>query len=189
MCDSRSAPKIFISHRLLYSDTRVTFRTQLFPLIRFLSLWNGRHILFHSETKYTSYTPTTPFLSFKIIHFEAYKYLFHNLSDLLVYFIDFGMCVVNPNYTLPIPCFSLWSERHVFSHGITSFSFVFYLFGVSYVLKYHSSSRPFLLLLIAFRYSSLIVYFHSVYLHSETKDISYTQTIPFLSLNLGVNVR
>ena len=100
MCDSRSAPKIFISHRLLYSDTKVTFKTQLFPLIRFLSLWNGRLVLFHSETKYTSYTSTIPFLSFKIIHFEAYKYLFHNLPHLFVFFIDFGMCVVKTQ-TIP----------------------------------------------------------------------------------------
>jgi hypothetical protein len=151
MCDSCSAPKIFISHRFLLIRYESCIQNSAFPLIRFLSLWNGRLILFHSETKYISYTPTIPFLSFKIIHFEAYKYFFHNLSHLLVYFIDFRMCVVNPNFTLPIPCFSLWSERQSFSHGITSFSIVFYLFGVSYILNYHSSSRPFLLLLLAFR--------------------------------------
>ena len=129
---------------------------------RFLSLWSGRLILFHSETKYTSYTPTIPFLSFKIIQFESCKYLFHNLPRLFVYFIDFGMCVVNPNYTLPIPNFSLWSERQ-FSHGITSFSFVFYLFGVFYILKYHSSSRPFLLLLFFFIFFFLLSGMSAVY--------------------------
>ena len=60
--------------------------------------------------------------------------------------IDVRICVVNPNYTLPIPCLSLWSERHSFSHGITSFSFVF--FGVSYFLTYNKLSATFLLLLL-----------------------------------------
>ena len=69
-------PKYSFLFVFFYSDTRVTFKTQRFPLIHFLSLWNGRHFLFHSETKYTSYSPTTPFQSFKIIHFEAYNYLF-----------------------------------------------------------------------------------------------------------------
>ena len=151
MCDSRSAPKIPRYSFLIDSSIPIR-KSHSEPSFSLL------FVFFHSETgdssffiqrkKYTSYTPTTPFLSFKIIHFEAYKYLFHNLPHLFVYFIDFRMCVVNPDKTLPIPCFSLWSERHVFSHGITSFSIVFYLFGVSYILKYHSSSRPFLLLLL-----------------------------------------
>ena len=151
MHDSRSAPEIHFSSFFLSPDTKWN---PSFPFI---------FVFFHSETgdssffiqrkKYTSYTPSIPFLSFKIIQFESCKYLFHNLPHLLVYFLDFRMCVVNPNYTLPILCFSLWSERQSFLHSITSFSFVFYLFGVFYILKYHSSSRPLLLLLllIAFR--------------------------------------
>ena len=54
-----------------YSDTKVIFRTQLFPSFSFsftlkrkthpVSFRNERHILLHSETKGTSYTPTIPF--------------------------------------------------------------------------------------------------------------------------------
>ena len=142
-------PKIHFSSFNFLPIRKVTIGIQVFSSFLFsfrlkrktlpFSFRNGRHILFYSKTKEISYTPTIPFLTFKIFHFEAYKYLFHNLSHLFVYFIDFRMCVVNPNYTLPIPCFSLWSERHVVSHGITSFSIVFYLFCVFFlVLSSHS---------------------------------------------------
>ena len=72
-----------------YSDTKVTFRTNFSIPFPFLSLWNERHILFHSETNDTSNTPTIPFLSFKIIHFEAEKYLF---SQWLIPFRLFHWC-------------------------------------------------------------------------------------------------
>ena len=73
--DSHPVPRVFISLRLHLFRYESHIQNQSFPF-PFLSLWNERHILFHSETKDTSYTPTIPFLSFKIIHFESEKYLF-----------------------------------------------------------------------------------------------------------------
>ena len=72
----------------------------------------------------------------------------HNDSYLFVYFIDVRIFIKNQNYTLLIPCLSFWSERHSFSHSITSFSYIFVLFGVSKFFKFHTSSAPFLLLLL-----------------------------------------
>ena len=136
MCDSRSVPKVFISLRLLLlryeSDihnptcpfTSLPFYFTLKRETHPVSFRNERHILLHSATKDLSYTPTLPFLSFKLIHFQSEKYPFLQRFIPFRYFIDVRICVESPNFTLPIPCLSLWSERHSFSHDITS-SFLF----------------------------------------------------------------
>ena len=85
-------PKYSFLFVYFYSGMKVIFRTHLFHFFSFpftlkrkthpVSFRNERHILFHSETKDTSYTPTIPFLSFKIIHFESEK--FHIFSFILL---------------------------------------------------------------------------------------------------------
>ena len=109
MCYSHPVPKVFISLRLLLFRYESHIQNQTFPfLFLFFSLWNERHILFHSESKDTSYTPTIPFLSFKLIHFQSEKYLF---SDCFIPFRLFYWCPIimgfaggkNTTYTPAIP--------------------------------------------------------------------------------------
>ena len=71
MCDSRSVSKVFISLRLLLLRYESHIQNPTFPSFSFsftlkrkthpVSFRNERHILLHSETKGTSYTPTIPF--------------------------------------------------------------------------------------------------------------------------------
>ena len=126
MCDSRSVPKVFKSLRLLLLQYESHIQNQTFPFL---------FVFFHSETKDTfcfiqkRKTHPIPLLylscHLKWFSLSRKSIFFHSDSYLFVYFIDVRDCVEHPNYTLPIPYLSLWSERHSFSHSITSFSYIF----------------------------------------------------------------
>ena len=148
MCDSRSVPKYSFLFVYFYSDTKAIFRTQLFPSFSLSFTLKQKTHPIESEMKDTSYTPTIPFLSFKIIQFEAQKYLF---SQWLIPFRLFHWCPnmcwkpkLYPSYSLS---FTL-KQKTLLLQRITSFSYIFVLFCVSYFLKYHTSSAAFLLLLL-----------------------------------------
>ncbi len=145
MSDSHPVPKVFISLRLLLFryESHIANHTLPFLFLFFnsekktnpVSLRNERHILFHLETKDTSCfiqkrkTHPIPQLSpsclSKWFILSRRSIFFQIVSWLFVYFIEVRICIVNPNYTLPIPCLSLRSQRHSFSHGIISFICLF----------------------------------------------------------------
>ena len=149
MCYSHPVPKVFISLRLLLFRYESHIQNQTFPfLFLFFSLWNERHILFHSESKDTSYTPTIPFLSFKLIHFQSEKYLF---SDCFIPFRLFHWC---PNTCwkpklYPSCSLSFTLKRKTLFLKWYCFLFIcLYFFWCILFLKYHESYAPFHLLLL-----------------------------------------
>ena len=127
------APKVFISLRLLLFRYENNIQNPTFPF---------PSNFFHFDTKVISC-----FILKRKTHLMPQLYTlpvfqnnsvwtgkvtpFHNSSYPFVYFIDVRISVENPNYTLLIPCLSLWSKRNSFSQSITSFSYIFVLFGVS----------------------------------------------------------
>ena len=147
MCDSHPVPKVFISLRLLLFRYESHIQNQTFPSFSYSFTLKRKTHPVHSETKDTSYTPTIPFLSFKIIHVEAEKYPFWQ------WFIPFRLFYCCPNMCWKpklYPSCSLSFTLKRKTHLLTWYYFLFICLFFVYLIfkKYNKLSATFLLLLL-----------------------------------------